>query len=514
LRRLLRATLLLSFIAGHPVRGDELPRITEIVIRTGNVFTKSEEEKSFFPYGLANAIHTVTRENLIRKELLFAVGDPLDLDRLAETERNLRATGLFRWVLVRAEATRVFVETGDTWTLLPRGSFGDKGGVVTYSAGIEEDNLAGTGRSLFLNYDKGTQRIERSLSFSDPNFILPYALLKLSASDLSDGGGVAGEFSRPFFALDTLRDWDLLYQQSRFVTTLYAGGQESAKYRERVRDFQAGLGLRVRYTGDRAWRLLGSVEWSDTELFPGRLGPPPPSGARRFLFLSSGLQTEGREWIQRENAEQMDRVEDFNLAPGGAVEIGLSPAVLTAQAAARFRVRGSVGGLFPSGFWVANVAGETRYQDGPRGATVTADARGYLLRDMTTLVGHLGVLSGSRLDPEAQIELDGERGVRGYRLHAASGTGRFVMNLELREEFFPDVLNLVSFGAVAFIDSGLSWGPPDGSWTLADAGVGLRFGLSRAAKNTILRLDVSKAFLPDPRGRAGWLLSFSSGQAF
>ncbi len=133
---------------------------------------------------------------------------------------------------------------------------------------------------------------------------------------------------------------------------------------------------------------------------------------------------------------------------------------------------------------------------------------------MTAVVGHLGVVSGRRLDPERQIELDGEKGVRGYRLHSVSGTGHFVMNLELRQEFFPDVLHLVSFGAVAFIDSGVAWGAPDGSWTLADAGIGLRFGLSRAAKNTILRLDVSKAFVPDPLGRAGWLLSFSSGQAF
>src|SRR5262249_4791498 len=176
----------------------------------------------------------------------------------------------------------------------------------------------------------------------------------------------------------------------------------------------------------------------------------------------------------------------FNLAPGGTLEIGLSPAVLTATAAARFRGHGAVGGLFPSGFWTAGLTGETRYQDGPRNALLAVDGKGFFLGSFATLVGHLGVATGRRLDPEKRIELDGEKGVRGYRLHAVSGTGRFVMNLELRKEFFPDVLHLVSFGAAAFIDAGLSWGPPDGSWTLADAGLGLRFGLSRAAKNTIL----------------------------
>lgn len=515
MRRILRATLLFAACARPPAAADELPRITAIEIRPGNVFTKAEADKSFIPYGLANAIHFVTRDSLIRKQLLFAVGDPLDLERLAETERNLRASGLFRWVLVRAEGTTVIVETGDTWTLLPKGSFSRKAGVLTYSIGVEESNLLGTGRSLGFNYDKGTQRIERSLAFVDPNFLLPYARLELSASDLSDGKAWSANFSRPFFALDNLRAGNIGYQQARFETTVYAGGEEQARYHELFRDFQAGMGFRVKYSGDRVTRLLGSVEWQDTELTQGSLGPPPPpEPRRRFLFIGAALDSEGRSWIQRTNAEQMDRVEDFNLAPGGQIELGFSPAVLTATAAGRARARGSLGGVFPSGFWVANVTGETLYQDGPRNAIVTADAKGFLLRGLTTLVAHFGVASGWHLDSERQIYLDGERGVRGYRLHAVSGTGRFVMNLELRQEFFPDVLNLVSFGAAAFIDSGLAWGPPDGSWTLADAGLGLRFGLSRAAKNTILRLDVSKAFLPDPLGRAGWLLSFSSGQAF
>ena len=124
MRRAFRATLLLAALAGRALRGDDEPlRITAIVMRPGNVFTKAEADASFIPYGLANAIHIVTRDSLVRKELLFAVGDLLDPERLAETERNLRATGLFRWVLVRAEGTTVFVETGDTWTLLPKGSF-------------------------------------------------------------------------------------------------------------------------------------------------------------------------------------------------------------------------------------------------------------------------------------------------------------------------------------------------------------------------------------------------------
>ena len=47
----------------------------------------------------------------------------------------------------------------------------------------------------------------------------------------------------------------------------------------------------------------------------------------------------------------------------------------------------------------------------------------------------------------------------------------------------------------------------------SDVGVGFRMGLPRTPKN-LLRLDFSYALNRDPLGRRGWLVSFSSGQAF
>ena len=47
-------------------------------------------ENNSFIYGLANDLHVVTKENVVRNELLFKEGDSLDQDITAETERNLR----------------------------------------------------------------------------------------------------------------------------------------------------------------------------------------------------------------------------------------------------------------------------------------------------------------------------------------------------------------------------------------------------------------------------------------
>ena len=49
---------------------------------------------------LANALHIQTRAATIRRELLFRPGEPYDSARVAESERNLRALGVFRRVTI------------------------------------------------------------------------------------------------------------------------------------------------------------------------------------------------------------------------------------------------------------------------------------------------------------------------------------------------------------------------------------------------------------------------------
>ncbi len=496
--------------------GEEPPRITEIEIRTGNVFTPSEAEKAFFPYRLANAIHVVSRKSLIEKYLLFRVGDTIDPEQLAQTERNLRATGLFWYVVIGAEGSKVIVETQDTWTLLIRGGISKKGDVLTYQAGVEEKNLLGTGRQLNLLYDKGSERTSRSISVGDPAFVWPYTSLGLLYSDLSDGKVYEARLSRPFYALDTPWMAGFFYHHAWFEQKMYAGGEEAANWRERLRSARAEGGLLLGVTGSSAVRLIGSVEWSDVVLQQGPFGPPPPEedSARRFFYFGAGLEHEGRSWITPRDVEKIGRVEDVNLAAGGRAELSLSPPIAGATAASRIVASGTAGTTIPFGFALGSLNVDTRYANGFENSLLAGDARAIVQTAGLTFVARLGSLVGWRLDPEVQIPLDGDSGVRGYRLHAVEGTGRAVGNLEVRKVFFYDVLSLVSFGAAAFVDGGVSWGAPDGFWRLGDAGVGLRFGLTRAADNSLLRLDIARAFHPDPLGRTGWLVSFSSSQAF
>jgi hypothetical protein len=488
-----------------------------VEIRTTNVFAPQEAAKSFFPYGLANALHFTTRSSFIQEQLLFQPGDDLRPDLLAETERNLRAFGLFRRAYVRAEGTRVVVETADAWTLLLRGSLSNKGGVTTYSMGAEEYNLVGTGRQFGFGWEKDIDRFSRSVFYADPDLFVPHNLLRLDAADNSDGQFLQFALGRPFYALDAPWALQSTFRRFDFDTKLYAGGEESTLWKEEERGILLTGGRLLSRDADGADRLLGSVEWTTVRLLDDGLGSPPPDDTRSqrtYLFFDVGYQREGSGWITRRLVDQIDRDEDFNLATSYQVEIGASPHYGASEAAGRAIMSASTGTLIPSGFALATVNASTRLHGGFENALLSGDTRAYFLLDPWTFVGNISTTVGWDLDPETQIPLDGQNGVRGYRLHAVEGDRRLVGNVEARVLVVPEILQLLSFGFAAFGDAGYSWGDPDGFWRLADVGVGLRIGITRASKNSLLRMDVARSLHPDPLGRTGWLLSFSSGQAF
>ena len=490
--------------------------ISAVEIRPTDVFSDAEAAQKFFLYRLANTLHVKTRPSFIQTQLLFKPGDPLRPEILAETERNLRAFGLFRKVSVTAEGTRVVVETADAWTLLLRGSLSNKGGKTEYSIGAEEYNLLGLGMQFGFGFEQEVDRTSRSVFFADPNAIWPHAAFRIDVSDLSDGQRFQVVYGRPFYALEVPWALESLLNRSDFDTKLYAGGEEAATWSERQRLAQVTGGTRLAGDASGADRLLGSIQWTEVRLRE-KDGPPPPPGSpsnRRFLFFSAGFERAGSEWITRRQVNQLERDEDFNLSTSLRVEAGISPPFDNRSVAGRFLASVQSGTAFPMGFATFTTTGSTRLEAGFENAVVGADARGYVLKGPWAFVGHIGTLVGWRLDPESQIPLDATAGVRGYRLNAVEGDRRLVGNAEARVLVVPEVFSLLSFGFAAFGDVGYSWGAPDGFWHLADAGVGLRIGITRASKNSLVRIDVARVLHPDPLGRTGWLVSFASGQAF
>ena len=79
-----------------PFKGRVIKRIT--IIRK-NIFDDELMRRSHFYYRWANSVHIKTRESVVRRELLYHVGDTLDVVKVIETERNLRLMGFIGEVI-------------------------------------------------------------------------------------------------------------------------------------------------------------------------------------------------------------------------------------------------------------------------------------------------------------------------------------------------------------------------------------------------------------------------------
>src|SRR6266540_3822838 len=74
------------------------PVVRAIDIRRSDIFDPGEARG--WLQRAANGLHYMTRDAIVRRELLFRAGEPYDSARVFESARNLRALGVFRDVSV------------------------------------------------------------------------------------------------------------------------------------------------------------------------------------------------------------------------------------------------------------------------------------------------------------------------------------------------------------------------------------------------------------------------------
>jgi len=507
---------------GQPVH------IGEIRVESQNVFSSSEAAKGWF-YRLANSIHIRTREKFLRQQLLFHEGDILDVAVLAETERNLRSLPFIKSASVTASVPRngiadVLVITQDAWTTQPGGSFGSKGGRTTYSVELQETDFLGTGRSIAVSYEHGAERNSRSLEISDPYLFHPFWRGRLFLASNSDGRQRDIEIRRPFYSFTT--PWSASGELAELASTekIYLDGRVESTFRAVRRERSIEYGRAIRASETHAVRLSAGFDSIDSEFSASERKPSPILPDRReFRYLYAAYESVGNDFVTMNHVNQGSRYEDFNLAPRLFVKGGYSPAFLGAPRNSGSLEVGTSGGVsFDEGsFAQAEVFLESRVGGGLDN-TIVSGFFGYvnkyqMLGTDQTFVARIQADRGWHLDADRQFAADGATGMRGYRLHAMTGNRRALLNLEDRWDSRREVLQLVSPGAVVFLDAGTAVADSRPMrWTdvRVDAGVGLRFGIARAGRNNIIRIDLAYAFNADPAGRKGFLVSFSSSQAF
>ena len=501
---------LLAGVSGVAASGQDTlssppPAIGTIEIVGHEVFDEPAEGVSA-PYRVANRVHVRTREGVIRRELLFASGDPVNAELLEQTERNLRGLPFVRDARVettsvdadgdgRAERVDVRVVTWDTWSLAPRVDFEQVEDRTIWEAGFSEKNLLGFGKEITVTHRTNLDRTSDRFLYRDPQLTGSRFMLTASLAKLSDGDEEFFTLDRPYFSLED--EWAFSIRAGAFSRSdpLFEDGEEVGRLRHRGQWSDLELGRAIRQRATSAVRFHVAYRLREE-----RVG----SDGRDFGIVEVGIVSVQHRFTRLTHVNRFERTEDFNLGARSYATVGLSTQAFGgADGRVVFVAAGHSRGIAfrPDHLLIAGVGVAARHEPG-RWLNALAEARVRYLRKHATrhaLVGKVEFRRGHNLDPEVQVLLGAESGLRGYPVRQFAGTRSLLLSAEERWFIADDLGQLVSLGAAAFVDSGFAW--PDGQGiSLGDlktaVGVSLLVGSNRLSTRGGVRFDVGYALAP------------------
>jgi hypothetical protein len=473
-----------------------------------DVFDLDETSTSAWPYRWVNALHILTREELIRRLLLFRAGDPLDPVRLAESEIILRDTGFLNPVTISARpvpgGAEVVVETHDQWTTGVTLSFGMSGDRRSTSFGLSEDNVLGLGKSFLFDVSSDPERTSTKLRYKDMTFLRSRWQLELEHQASSDGSTDHFRFEFPFFSLTTSKAGGVDWRRDESRKYLWSEGERRVAGEARILSWEAWGGLRFRGSGIRTDRLLVGA-FGERALFrdwQSRGGPAYPQPKDRVLAGPEvGWDHRTFRWRLVRGFRAWLRQEDLPLGPNWKVVTGLSLPLFGGDSVRlRYHAAFEAGQLSGRTYTWQRVDLSGRVESRGLANAITHLETGGVITGPTGLRVRAAADLGHGLDGERQLTLGADTGLRGYDPDTFDGTSRVVANAEWRGRITGELLHVAALGLTAFADCGKTWGarvgPSTKGWR-SDVGAGLLVEVTRASVVRILRIEVA---FPD-RGR-------------
>lgn len=518
--------LLAPVAAPHALAAQDRPDsanvISRITLERRNVFDQEEQSK-FWLLRLVNQLHIRTQPPIIRSEYLLHVGDRWDSLRAAETERNLKALGVFRRVSVDSvrndSGLTMRVVTSDGWSTRPDFRFRTTGGSVVYTLALIEDNLLGTATHTELNYRKDPDRSSTILAFRKTRLVAGKVGANLVLTDRSDGSLLTGVVAWPFFSNESrfgaAVSFDTRHERVLRFRDGFAAASDTLQRRYVLARLDVAQALRASPAGYLRAGLTGQVRRDDftDQATADLVGIPTRTvtgAAGGFVELrhDDHVKTRGyQSFGVDEYIDLSDVVRVTALAAPKALgyrEDGLAP-LLSVHSGVRF----------PAGFaWLDVTAGGLYTSAGLDSGQVLVGGTAVLLptpRHQVIVHGEFGLLASPAIGSEFDLGLGA--GPRAFREHAFTGDRGYFGTVEYRYTLTQEFLKVTGVGVSAFADHGGAWWQGQGSRGGWDAGVGLRFGPSRAADQETSRIDIVRRFGND-REPAGWVLVVGKGFVF
>ncbi|MGE0326998.1 MAG: hypothetical protein AB7K71_36140 [Polyangiaceae bacterium] len=506
--------------AGEPAAVEPNPegkRIESLRIVPLEVFDEQDPVPDF-----VNELHTTSRDHVIRRELLFHVGDIYHAELIEETERNLRALRQLSVVLVvplrgsTPDHVRVLVITRDVWSLRLNWNLRFQAGKLEQLlVQPSEENLFGTHRTVSALFALQLDRYIAGATYVNPRVGDSRIQAAVIANvifnrDSGEAEGSYGGFSygQPLYSTRTEWAWATTVVWRREIVRRYVGGELSS--------LDTGFGvLPYAYSSDQ---LAG--EYSITRSF-GRqnkldltLGAEArrsdygvPDGSRydaraRRVFLEEevpqsdmrispfvGLEAYSNRYLRTLNFETLALQEDLQL--GHRALLKVYPAS-TSVGSSRdlLGVHSVLGYTWPLGDGLFRLLGSSRIEAARLGKSDAEVEGGVRIASPRFGAGRLvydGVVTNRFQDYlNLRYSLGGNTRPRGYPSFAFIGRDRIASSLEFRSRSVQ--LFGAELGSVLFYDAGDAFNSFDDVSLNHAVGLGLR-GLFPMFDRIVFRLD-------------------------
>lgn len=469
------------------------------------VFNLHDPDENNVLYRLINNIHTPTQHYVIRHQLLFKEGEALIPRLLAESERILRANGYLSDAIVLphqrcADSLDLLVVVRDLWTLLPKLYLSRKGGNNKYGLTLENENVFGSGNTLFLEFIDERERDTKAAGYRTKHLFGSRITLDAVYSDTTDGIEKQLEVARPFYALDSSWSLGAKINEKIFEESLEAFNQDIQTFEHIENEYQLSAGFsRGLREGFSQRYSFGFTRTEDIFESPDNTSTIPDERILAYPWASYSIIEDN--FVIYQNLNALYRTEDIPIGLGFSSLLGYADDTFDSElsqwvfslsysdsplAYDRHLIRTKLG---IDGFWDRDVNNFAN-------TVSTIDLTYYWLKtEKQRLYVGLSYDHGINLAQDQLLPLGGDEGLRGYPSEYLLGEQRFLVNLEHRYFFDAHYLNLFRFAGVIFFDMGQTMYSKntvgEDSDLLTSTGMGIRINSSKTNISRIIHIDLA-----------------------
>jgi len=516
------------------IGSDECVRIGEIRLKPNDVF-QDYSHASYIKKPL-NFLHYTTQQSVLEKELLFGTDDCFDYKLIEETERNLRAMGIFSYVEIMTEPhdnlVDVTVTTRDKFTLRLELSASQSGSETKTRMSLGEKNIVGLNKRFHYSKTHITGKETKSrLFFSDPRIFHDYAA-GYTHENVEGNELESYRFSKPFRSLADRYSYFYQYYEDGTDTNYAVADEDDINIPKH--DKVDKVGFSTELGSSKYSRRIGvNLSHKTLRYFPenatqngvGNLDVEDISNSSfEFEALKSASIATHYIWRKRDKYLRLKGVdslisqedillqESFNIGLGVqrredvndtqyhntlSFGWGLTNYRHLTSGHESSAVEPNEYGFYAQSKYLSSFSLNSSirlYRGDIREIINNAYYHGYFfLSPSQSFVGALTYsYKHARDELNLPISLGADIGLRGHDVGALTGNKRLIMNFEHRYRYLTDSQN-VAFGQVFFVDAGYAWKHKQ-SVNLkdleVDVGLGFRMNLPSILGKNLFRIDV------------------------